>query len=124
MDKEAQKRNKKAQIKYKVIDESFLKRTITFILETDDLTRAEKRKLITPTPNGKRKSFADMSFNQLRAAQKAKKEAEAKKDVKEADESRRQHDVNWVKPKKKKEKPGETKFVPEPLLKEPTEEGK
>ena len=73
MDKDAQKRNKKAQIKYKVIDESFLKKTMLSILE---------------------------------------------------DESRREHDVKWVKPKKKKEKSGETKVVFEPPMKEPTEEGK
>lgn len=69
----AQKKNKKAQIKYKVIDESFLKRTMLSILE---------------------------------------------------DESRREHDANWVKPKKKKEKAGETKVVFEPPMKKPTEEGK
>ena len=40
------------------------------------------------------------------------------------DESRREHDVKWVKPKKKKEKSGETKVVFEPPMKEPTEEGK
>ena len=94
------------------------------ILEADGnepkLTRDEKRKSIGPIPNKtSNKTFGDMGFKQLRAAQKAQKE----KEVKESDESRREHDINWVKKKKETKKSGETKVVFEPPIKEPQGEG-